>query len=131
MSLCSVKPVINACKFLGGSRGTNESITRENNVQAIAMAGSFEYFLSRSGSVIGPKYQEGTVKGHSVNARLCLRSGDADGYKSEFASSTNPAPLRDDKVEAVAVSFKPALLLFNGPSNIDSMVNGILILIKS
>ncbi len=100
----------------------NEKVS--NDLQSIALAGSLEYFLSRSGAYLGPKeYNQGNATSHSIFAGYAYAPGDADGYSAEYPDPNNPVSPRDKKVSAFAFhpNFKPGLLLFNGRKKSDSM----------
>ncbi|MFW7378208.1 MAG: hypothetical protein ACOH5I_05345 [Oligoflexus sp.] len=116
---------------LGGLRSATFSSLDEaesrlsNDVQSIAAAGSLEYFLSRSGTLLGPaRYNQGTAKSHSLFIDYAYAPGDSDGYYPVYpgADLTAPSP-RDNKASAVAFhrNFKPALLLFNGRKQTDNL----------
>ncbi|SME90285.1 hypothetical protein [Pseudobacteriovorax antillogorgiicola] len=115
--------------LLGGARRLNDTDEFKNNVQSIAAAGSIEYFLSRSGSVLGPaKFKQGTATSHSLFFDYAFAPGDPDGYLPEYESLSDPESARDRSVKAVAFhrNFKPGLLLFNGTTGIDDKrVDGI------
>ncbi len=102
--------------LLGAAR-TRDPLERvSNELQSIALAGSVEYYLSRTGSYLGPKeYNQGNATSHSLFAGYAYAPGDADGYLPEYPEDTNQSQ-RDRKVTAFAMhpNFKPALLLFNG-----------------
>lgn len=109
---------------LGGIRSASASSIDEegtrlsNDVQSIAAAGSLEYFISRSGTLLGPaKYKQGTAKSHSLFFNYAYAPGDQDGYYPVYAPNDLTSPSqRDNTAAAVAFhrNFKPALLLFNG-----------------
>lgn len=115
-------------KYLGGLRGTDSDNKVRSRLQAISAAGSFEYFLSRSGSKVGPeKLAQSGITSHSLFFDYAFAPGDSDGYYAENAS-VDLQPLRDDNVTAVAFNqnFKPALLLFNGKPGTDNLrVDGV------
>ncbi len=115
--------------LLGGIRTrTEEEGKVENDVQSIALAGSLEYYLSRSGAYTGPKeYNQGTANSQSIFFNYAYAPGDKDGYLAEYSSKDEPS-LRDKKASAVAFhkNFKPALLLFNGrKKNDDRRIDGV------
>lgn len=111
--------------LLGGARtldDVNDKVS--NDLQSIALAGSLEYFLSRSGAYLGPKeYNQGNATSHSLFAGYAYAPGDADGYSAEYPDPSTPVSPRDKKVSAFAFhpNFKPGLLLFNGRKKSDSM----------
>ncbi len=110
-------------KFLGAGRNAFEATAEKKNVQAVALAGSIEYFLSRSGSIIGPeKYNQGTLKSHSIFLNYAYAPGESDGYYSDESKRES------NSAGAVAFhrNFKPAMILFNGPASIDGQhVDGV------
>lgn len=98
-----------------------------NDVNAIAFAGSFEYLISQSGSVIGPRdFYQGDAESHSVFIDWAYAPGDKQGY---LVGNRNNAQYRKDKkASAVAFNrnFKPGLILFNDlPSNDEFRIDGI------
>ena len=108
--------------LLGGRRSRDADTEVKNNVSAIAAAGSIEYFLSRSGSVLGPsKFKKGTAVSHSLFFDYAIAPGDEHGYFPEYADNFSDSS-RDTTVKAVAFhrNFKPAMILFNGKSDTDS-----------
>lgn len=125
--------------LLGGARSLDEGVDTAgnrnssrvlNDTQAIALAGSLEYFLSRSGTYAGPKeYNQGNAISHSLFFDYAYAPGDKDGYRSEYTDpNATVASPRDTTVAAVAFhrNFKPALLLFNGRKKNDNLrIDGI------
>ncbi len=108
--------------LLGSARTLDTEDKVSNELQSIALAGSLEYFLSRSGAYLGPKeYNQGNATSHSLFAGYAYAPGDGDGYYPEYSSATG-ATKRDRKVTAFAFhpNFKPGLLLFNGRKKSDS-----------
>lgn len=99
-----------------------------NDLDSIAVAGNIEYTFSRSGSFLGPsEYQQGNAARHAMILDYAYAPGDRDGYFDQY-SPTDGASQRNSKVTAMALNrnFKPALLLFNGRSEIDDMrVDGV------
>ena len=114
--------------LLGGVRSRDLETEIKNNVQSIAAAGSIEYYLSRSGTVVGPaKYKQGNAVSHSLFFDYAYAPGDEHGYYPEYSDNFSISP-RDTSVKAVAFhrNFKPAMLLFNGKSSSDSLrIDGI------
>ncbi|RYZ59338.1 MAG: hypothetical protein EOP07_04320 [Proteobacteria bacterium] len=110
--------------LLGGVRTRTEEEGRvENDVQSIALAGSLDYYLSRSGAYTGPKeYNQGNATSQSLFFNYAYAPGDKDGYRPEYPSDPGLPTQRDKKASAVAFhkNFKPALLLFNGRKNNDN-----------
>jgi len=116
--------------LLGGVRTrTEEEGKVENDVQSIALAGSLDYYLSRSGAYTGPKeYNQGTVTSQSIFFNYAYAPGDKDGYRDEYPADPGLPTQRDKKASAVAFhrNFKPALLLFNGRKrNDDRRIDGV------
>ncbi|MDQ3232123.1 MAG: hypothetical protein M3Q07_09905 [Pseudobdellovibrionaceae bacterium] len=115
--------------LLGGARTLDIDDKVANDLQSIALAGSIEYYLSRSGAYLGPKeYNQGNATSHSIFAGYAYAPGDADGYLPEYAAADQPVSDRDKKVTAFAFhpNFKPALLLFNGRKKSDDLrVDGV------
>jgi hypothetical protein len=110
--------------LLGGARTLDTDDRVVNDLQSIALAGSLEYFLSRSGAYLGPKeYKQGNATSHSIFAGYAYAPGDADGYLGEYPDTALNTSPRDKKVTAFAFhpNFKPGLLLFNGRKKSDSM----------
>jgi hypothetical protein len=108
--------------LLGGARTLDLDNRVSNDLQSIALAGSIEYYLSRSGAYLGPKeYNQGNATSHSIFAGYAYAPGDADGYHPEYASADVANSERDSKVSAFAFhpNFKPGLLLFNGRKRSD------------
>lgn len=109
--------------LLGGARTRDADTLVSNELQSIALAGSVEWFMTRSGAYLGPKeYNQGNATSHSLFAGYAYAPGDADGYQKEYASEDQSTSARDKKVTAFAFhpNFKPALLLFNGRKKSDS-----------
>jgi len=114
---------------LGGVYSIDESI-ETNKLDSIAATGGLEYYLSRSGMVVGPnEFRQGDAKSHSMFLGYAYAPGDSDGYYDVYDYSTPDIPLkRNTKVNAFAFhrNFKPALLLFNAPTYMDSQrIDGI------
>ncbi|MBC7660174.1 MAG: hypothetical protein H7249_10745 [Chitinophagaceae bacterium] len=110
--------------LLGGVRTrTEEEGKVMNDVQSIALAGSLEYYLMRSGAYTGPKeYNQGNAISQSLFFNYAYAPGDKDGYQDEYpANDPGASTKRDKRAAAVSFSgnFKPALLLFNGRRNND------------
>ncbi|RZA24080.1 MAG: hypothetical protein EOP10_10935 [Proteobacteria bacterium] len=110
--------------LLGGYRTrTEEEGKVENDVQSIALAGSLDYYISRSGTYTGPKeYNQGTATSQSIFFNYAYAPGDKDGYYPEYPNDPGAPTQRDKKASAVAFhkNFKPALLLFNGRKRNDN-----------
>lgn len=103
---------------------SGDEAREKNDVQSIAAAGSFEYFISRSGNVVGPaKYQAGTAKSHSLFFDYAYAPGDADGYYPVYSQDPGEPSPRDKNAQAVAFhrNFKPALIFFNAPPESDQL----------
>ena len=102
---------------LGGQASIAEDIVR-NDVQSIALAGRVDWFMSRSGSLKGPKeHPAGDLTSHALFFEYAYAPGDKDGYLEQFQAGDDITRLRtDNKASAVAMhrNFKPALILFNG-----------------
>jgi hypothetical protein len=108
---------------LGAARSRDKDDKIDSELQGIAIAGSLEYFLSRSGAYVGPKeYNQGNATSHSLFVGYAFAPGDADGYYPEYESAES-ATKRDKKVTAIALhqNFKPGLLLFNGRKRSDTL----------
>lgn len=116
--------------LLGGARTRSEDEGRvENDVTSIALAGSLDWYLTRSGTYTGPKeYNQGTVTSQSIFFNYAYAPGDKDGYQAEYPADPGAPTQRDKKAAAVAFhrNYKPALLLFNGRRQNDNRrVDGI------
>ncbi len=116
--------------LLGGVRTrTEEEGKVENDVQSIALAGSLDFYLARSGAYTGPKeYNQGTASSQSLFFNYAYAPGDKDGYRDEYPADPGLPTQRDKKASAVAFhrNFKPALLLFNGrKKNDDRRIDGV------
>ena len=116
--------------LLGGARTRSLDEGRvENDVQSIALAGSLDYYLARSGAYTGPKeYNQGNATSQSLFFNYAYAPGDKDGYRDEYPTDTGLPSLRAKKASAVAFhrNFKPALLLFNGRKrNDDRRIDGV------
>lgn len=95
---------------IGGSVGDGT----KNNLDSIAAAGSLEWIMSKSGSLLGPEeYKKGTLSTHSLFLEYAYTPGDSDGYLAQFDSTGSRS--RDTKATAIALheNFKPALIFFN------------------
>ncbi len=113
---------------LGAARTRDITEKVDSELQGIAIAGSLEYYLSRSGAYVGPKeYNQGNATSHSLFLGYAYAPGDADGYYQEYQKGA-PASQRDKKASAIAFhkNFKPGLLLFNGRKRSDYLrVDGV------
>jgi hypothetical protein len=100
-----------------------------NKLNAIALAGGFEWTLSRSGAAVGPvEFNKGDATRHVIFLNYALAPGDSDGW---FDGPANAEPgeeavsidHRDSSVSAVSFhrNFKPALILFNGRPESDRL----------
>ncbi len=101
--------------------GASDTGTDEAEVNAFGVGGEVSYTISEKGSYDGPKELErGNYQSHSVKALYAIASGDDDGYEA--------AASRDDEAQAMYLhrNYKPAMLLFNGPSALDGLnVDGV------
>lgn len=113
---------------LGGTSSSQDNLVT-NRVQAIGAAGSLEYILSKSGTVIGPReYNQGNQKSHSLFLEYAFAPGDRDGYQPEYDGSGNKQERQNTDATAMAFhrNYKPALILFNGtPATDELRVDGI------
>ncbi len=108
---------------LGAARTRDADEKVDSELQGIALAGSLEYYLSRSGAYLGPKeFNQGNASSHSLFLGYAFAPGDSDGYYPEYPNDET-ASKRDKQVRAIAFhkNFKPALLLFNGRKKSDSL----------
>lgn len=101
--------------------GSSDLGTVEADVNAFGAGGEVSYVVSEKGSFDGPEELErGTYQSHTVKAVYALASGDDDGYAAASA--------RDSDAEAMYLhrNYKPAMMLFNGPSALDGLnVDGV------
>ncbi len=105
-----------------------EGEVSRNELDSIAVAGNIDVTFSRSGSFLGPnEYQQGNASRHAMIFEYVYAPGDRDGYLTEYNDADGTAQ-RNTKVTAIALNrnFKPALLMFNGRSEIDDLrVDGV------
>ncbi len=96
--------------------GSSDAGSNDADVSALGLGGEVSYTIAEKGSYDGPKELErGSFQSHGVKAVYALASGDKDGYGA--------AASRDDEAEAMYLhrNYKPAMLLFNGPSALDGL----------
>ena len=124
---------------LGGSYPDNANGAETHKLQSIAIAGNFEWTLSRSGAAIGPAdYNRGDASRHLIFLDYAYAPGDQEGYYKDLDQNVMNTSGGDDddnigcgsgqvclnnerrdkesgKVEAIEFhrNFKPALILFN------------------
>lgn len=117
---------------LGGAGVTlkdTELVSATNKLDAIASAGSLEYFMSRSGSASGPEnFQKGNARSHSLFIEYAYAPGDKDGYTRVYDPGTDLGLRSDTRASAIAFhrNFKPAMILLNAnPQEDDLRVDGI------
>lgn len=96
-----------------------------NKVQSIGFGGQFDYTLTRSGSFVGPpEYNKGDASRHAILLDYAYAPGDSDGYKDV----TDTSKRDNNTVTAMGFhrNYKPALIMFNGHSELSSMhVDGV------
>lgn len=123
---------------LGGKDYESGSLA-VNKVSSIALAGNLEWTLARSGWHVGPKvYKQGDASRHVAFLNYAFAPGDAEGYYNDYRN-LEPGQ-EDDQYRALSIkkrektakaaslhkNFKPALLLFNGKSDLDDLkVDGV------
>lgn len=99
-----------------------------NSVEALGLAGSLEWTLSRSGSYIGPKYLgEGDAQRQVLFVEYARAPGDESSYYARSKNSKIDTKKlkdinelnRDTSAKAMGFhrNYNPALILFNGRSN--------------
>lgn len=97
-----------------------------NKVDAIALAGRFDWTVPLGGSYAGPsEYRQGDYRFFSIYASYAHAPGDRDGYYDPADRSNKSG---GNKVRAVAFhrNFKPAYLLFNNRAELDDLrVDGV------
>lgn len=118
---------------LGGD-SLEEGQPTKNKLDAIAVAGSIDWTLSRSGAAIGPaEYNRGDASRHVLFLNYAYAPGDEDGYlddripgdpNTNDARAAIAADKRNGKVDAVAFhrNYKPALILFNSRPEADKFI---------
>lgn len=117
--------------YLGGRRWADDAPkieTATNNTQAVGFAGEASYTFSRSGSNIGPvEYNQGDARRHLVFIDYAYSPGDSDGYANDDTIGGLKDSDRNRNVTALPFhrNFKPALILFNQPQEVDDLkING-------
>ncbi len=105
-------------KRLGGYAPlTSGGQLKKNNMGGIAAAGKLEYEFNRSGELKGPEeFHEGNFSRHVLFADYAYAPGDADGYEKD----TTKRPT-DAKAFNFHRNFKPALILFDEPEEVDGL----------
>lgn len=114
---------------LGGSEYADSKPARQK-LDAIALAGSFDWTLSHSGAALGPaEYNRGDASRHVMFLNYAYAPGDEGGYYSDdtpgAAGNTEVnASKRDGTVKAIAFhrNYKPALILFNARPEADTEI---------
>ena len=113
-------------EMLGGLSSIDESALVQNKIQSLASAGSLRYYVSKSGSYLGPaKYSQGNIFNQSIVFEYAYAPGDSDGYKRQYEGFTAQ---RNKDVEAFAFNqnYKPALIFFNArETNDDMRIDGV------
>lgn len=107
----------------GGLNFDGDGGIERNNVNAIALGGRLDYFLSRSGRLTSPEdFRQGTLESHSLFLEWAYAPGDEQGYLP-LVDEANNLPRTDNKAKAVAfhANYKPALILFNGRTDQDDL----------
>jgi len=123
---------------LGGATGTTSSSDpASNKLDAVALAGTFEWTLTHSGAALGPaEFNKGDMKRHVLFVNYAYAPGDSEGYRNFDVAPATPAGLdkavtdsltrdkRAGSAKAIELNrnFKPALLLFNAHPDADYMV---------
>lgn len=96
-----------------------------NKLQSIGFGGQFDWTINRSGAYIGPpEYNKGDFSRHALIFDYAYAPGDSDGYRNVSDTTSRS----DNNVKAMAFhrNYKPALIMFNGHSELDDMrVDGI------
>lgn len=114
---------------LGGSQYEDSKPARQK-LDAIALAGAFDWTMSRSGAAIGPaEYNRGDASRHVFFLNYAYAPGDEGGYyNNDIPGAANNTDVnssaRDSNVKAIALhrNFKPALILFNARPEADSEI---------
>jgi len=108
--------------YLGGKL-ESDGEPASNKLQAIGLAGSLEYTMSRSGAVVGPaEFRQGNFTRHLVFLDYAYAPGSKNGYFKDKGGTSNELneDLGDNQRDANATAlafhrnFHPALMLFNG-----------------
>lgn len=113
---------------LGGDSFDSDTNPTRNKLDAIAVAGSIDWTLSRSGAALGPvEYNRGDASRHVLFLNYAYAPGDSEGYYSDEIPG-EPAALgvnnRNSQVKAISFhrNYKPALILFNGRPEADKFI---------
>jgi hypothetical protein len=114
---------------MGGDTFEDDGNPTRNKLDAIAVAGSLDWTLSRSGAAIGPaEYNRGDASRHVLFLNYAYAPGDEDGYLDDRIPGATGAQLdesfRDKQVKSIALNrnFKPALILFNSRPEADKYI---------
>lgn len=118
--------------YLGGAYEDNADIVT-NKVSSLAFAGELLWTLASSGSYIGPEvYRKGDATRHLLLLDYAFAPGDPEGYynydylSGSSGSENSALSVKNRSKEAKAVAFhrnfKPALIMFNGRSQIDDLI---------
>lgn len=117
---------------LGGAGVTlkdTELVSANNKLDAIASAGSVEYFVSRSGSSSGPEnFKKGNAQSHAIFLEYAYAPGDKDGYTKVYDTASDLGLRSDNRASAIAFhrNFKPAMILLNAqPQQDDLRIDGV------
>ncbi len=117
-------------QLLGGKPLQGEEPTR-NDVESLGAVVEFQWLLSRTGGIIGPKeLKQGNLVKHLLFANAAYAPGSSQGYfkRDSDNNDINASKREDEKATAMSFNFNlnPGLIMFNGRSESDSMkVDGI------
>lgn len=117
-------------RSLGGAYSNSSGEVASNKLNAIGLAGTLEFLMSGPSVSSQVPYIGLTGSRHTSFFEYAIAPGDKDGYYSEKtdASSAISNTKRDQNATAMAFNsnFTPALILFNGRSQIDDLkVDGV------
>ncbi len=114
---------------LGGAADASNGDIATNRVNAIAFAGSIDWLVSGSSPTTFQPNVAGPGSRHIAFLDYAVAPGDQQGYYKDLDSNSDIAfSKRDENARAFAMNanFRPALILFNGRSEIDNIsVQGI------
>jgi hypothetical protein len=112
-------------QFGGTVNDSNVEGTYKNDLTAIAFAGDITWQFGRTGRFSGPEeFNEGDAQWHEFGMQYAYAPGDRSGYMTQDERRQGGT----NRVGAVAFhrNYKPALILFNSPPELDDRrVDGI------
>lgn len=114
---------------LGGAHESKSGDMATNRMNTIALAGSMEWLMVGPRETPEQTYLGSTGTRHITFFEYAIAPGDRQGYfNNTDANAVNSLSKRDENARAIALNanFTPALILFNGRTELDELkVDGI------